>query len=116
MFGHIGLNKTKMELLKRYKLAILGGFIIILLYVVYSVYFTNKDSPTLTLESGAANIAAGTELVTLLLSLQSITLDNKLFGSPEFRSLIDLGKTISPEPIGRANPFRSFEFFVSGSL
>ena len=105
MYGPIGLNKTNMELFKRYKLAILGGLITIALFVIYSVYFTNDNSASLTQEGGA-NVAADTELLTLLLSLQSITLDDAIFSSPEFRSLIDLGKEISPEPIGRANPFR----------
>jgi len=105
-----------MELFKQYKLAILGGLITLILFVVYSVYFTNGGSPTLTQESGGTSTAADKELLALLLSLQSTTLDDALFSSPEFRSLIDLGKAISPEPIGRENPFRPYEFFVGGSL
>ncbi len=101
-----------MELFKRYKMIILSGVVTVVLFAVYSMYFPNNDSSTLTQEKGGAGVSVDTELLTLVLSLKSIELNDTLFSLPEFRSLVDLGKEISPEPTGRENPFRPFEFFA----
>ncbi len=105
-----------MEFFKQYKMIILSILVTVILFAIYSVYFTNNDSSTLTQEKGGAGVTVDTELLTLVLSLKSIELDGSLFSTPEFRSLVDLGKEISPEPTGRTNPFRPFEFFAGRGL
>ncbi len=45
------------------------------------------------------------ELVETLLTLRAITLSGTIFEDPAFKSLLDFGTTIIPEPVGRPNPF-----------
>ena len=45
------------------------------------------------------------ELITLLLQLRSIRLDEGIFASPVFDSLNDFSQPLQAEPVGRPNPF-----------
>jgi hypothetical protein len=45
------------------------------------------------------------EIVLAINQMKSLTLDASIFNDPVFKSLIDHSRPISPEPIGRSNPF-----------
>ncbi len=99
-----------MEWLKRYKLAISGVLVTLLLLGVYAFYFKGGNEVALSIDGGGGvENAAEAELISLLLSLRSVNLDETVFTLPAFRSLVDFSRKLSPEPVGRANPFLPFE-------
>lgn len=51
----------------------------------------------------------GRDLLTLLARLKSTELDTSLFADPLFVGLRDFGVAITPQPVGRRNPFEPFE-------
>lgn len=58
------------------------------------------------LSSGApAGPAPGRELLSLLLELKALELNESLFSDPAFRSLRDMSQELAPQPAGRTNPF-----------
>lgn len=80
---------------------LIGGFI------VYNT-FVKQDpkSASLLKTSNVRNPASPEEnLLPLLLKIQNVTLDEKLFLDPVFRALTDRSQSIVPESIGKSNPF-----------
>lgn len=59
-----------------------------------------------------ADAIVGQELLAMLSTLQSISLDASIFGDPSFVSLQDKSRSISEQPFGKAlgrrNPFSDF--------
>lgn len=51
----------------------------------------------------------GRDLLTLLARLRTTELDTSLFADPLFLGLRDFGVAITPQPVGRRNPFEAFE-------
>ncbi|OGG47951.1 hypothetical protein A3D66_01375 [Candidatus Kaiserbacteria bacterium RIFCSPHIGHO2_02_FULL_50_9] len=95
-------------MLKGRKKIILGAVGVIVLFMLYTFFFTGGETPgtsPLVEESIEGNVAIGEDLVALLLQLQSIRLDPTVFNDPAFRSLRDFGQPIPDEPVGRPNPF-----------
>jgi hypothetical protein len=79
---------------------IVGGFI------VYNTFVKQDDSKTLLKTANVANPKSPEEdLLPLLLKIQNVTLDEKLFLDPVFRALVDRSQNIVPESIGKDNPF-----------
>ena len=78
---------------------------IVILFIgvfVYKTYFQNSDIsllPTITEQS------VGEEIVSLYNTIQSVELDQSIFSSLTYRSLIDFSKPLVPQPTGRQNPF-----------
>lgn len=90
-----------------------GGYLIVgllvasVVYGAYS-YFGGTTPPEAPLTShnnlnGAPEV--GTDLLAILLSLNSLSLDPTVFGDTTFRALKDFGLPIPEEAIGRNNPF-----------
>lgn len=52
------------------------------------------------------------ELLSRLLELQAIKLNDDLFGSLSFQSLIDFHQPILPQPLGRDNPFAPVDITI----
>lgn len=80
---------------------IFGGFI------VYN-NFVKTGPPTSTLlqkDKASATQTPEQSLLPLLLRIQSVTLDEKLFLDPVFRALVDFSQPIVPEVAGKVNPF-----------
>ena len=96
-----------MTLLKRFKTLIIvivlatGGFF------VYAHFFGGGAEPLLSQTATAATSPEDQSLITLLLQLKSIRLDNSIFSDNTFKSLQDFSQELVPEPIGRVNPFAS---------
>lgn len=73
--------------------------------VIYQSYFRSDGVEGEVLTTDAANSLGGAELLNSLSELRSVKLDSSIFSDPEFLSLVDFGRTIAPEPVGRSNPF-----------
>lgn len=92
------------NLIRQYQTVLIFIVVVIGAYVGYQSFFapSNEVVVTSTLEGGAQS---DQDLVRLLFNLKAIRLDDAIFVDPLFTSLIDYGKELVPEPVGRQNPF-----------
>lgn len=79
------------------------GTIVVLGGLWYGLTGSAAPSPILQTENATNN--GDQELVTTLLTLRAVTLNGTIFSDPVFQSLQDFGVEITPEPVGRLNPF-----------
>jgi hypothetical protein len=87
-----------------------------LVYLGYSYFFggVESDSDLISQNVGVAEGGAvGADLLRTLLTLRSLTLDEKIFSDTVFLSLKDFSQPITPLPVGRPNPFAPFAGSVS---
>lgn len=63
------------------------------------------DDSLLTGVSTAEGNAIDGDLLRTLGKLKKLNLDDSIFKNESWQSLRDFGRTLSPEPRGRANPF-----------
>lgn len=95
-----------MNFFKQHKNIILGLIAVVLLFVGYVVLFGGEDDgAALTSESPSGESAVGSDLLTLLLELNSLELNATIFENPLFQQLQDFSQELVPEPVGRNNPF-----------
>lgn len=95
-----------MDIIRHNKIVI----IILSLMIGFVGWYTLSRDPAaddllVTEDFTSAASEAERDLVATLLELRSVSLDNTLFEDPAFRSLVDFGIEIVPEPVGRNNPF-----------
>lgn len=90
---------------KKYQNAIFVIVALILAFFAYSYFFAGKETPVLMEETINPTAVADQDLISLLLELKAITLDESIFTDPTFMSLEDFSRELIPEPIGRPNPF-----------
>lgn len=93
-----------MTLLKKYKTILIFVGVVVALYVGYAIFFAGSSDPALTSQVVAPQ-EVGSDLLNTLLTLRALSLDDAVFASPSFQSLLDFSKPIPPLPIGRTNPF-----------
>lgn len=95
-----------MEILKKYKNIIIIAIVIVIVAFAYNLFVDKTDESLLTSEvRGVENPVLETDLLSILIDLRLIKLDDSIFSSQAFQSLRDFGQDIVPEPIGRENPF-----------
>ena len=95
-----------MEIFTKYKNFIVIGVVVVLAFVGYNFFFVGNDSSLLTASiENSANGVADRALLTLLIDLKSIELDESIFDDQAFKSLRDFGRDLTAEPVGRENPF-----------
>lgn len=91
-----------MKSLQKNKSVILALIILVFVIVAYNALFKN----TLSIESeGAEARNIGGDLVALFKSLEGVTLDQRLFSTTIYKSLVDFSTEIPALPVGRSNPF-----------
>ena len=97
-----------MVFLKNHKILLIVVAIIVA-FIAYTALTGVEDEPLLvtTVVASPQTPAAAAEqgLVSLLLELQALSLDGTLFTTPRFMGLSDFGQELSPQPVGRPNPF-----------
>jgi|JI10StandDraft_1071094.scaffolds.fasta_scaffold30699_2 hypothetical protein len=62
-----------------------------------------EDVDTSLLGEGQSEVAD--EFLNTLLNLNTITLEGSVFSDPRFTSLVDYTVALTPQPLGRSNPF-----------
>lgn len=84
--------------------------ILFVLGVSYYAFSSSGSGPASTLTtSGNDDVsAASQQLLVVLANLRTIRLDDSIFKDQVFLSLTDYGVVISPENVGRRNPFAPF--------
>jgi hypothetical protein len=92
-------------MIKQYQNVIIIGAVIVIAFFVYTYFFTGKATPILDEQAVSQAAPADQDLISLLLELKAITLDESLLSDAAFTSLQDFSKELVPEAIGRPNPF-----------
>ena len=96
------------EIFQKLKLPLIIIAALIAGFILYNS-FVKKPVQTSILKpvAGAASATSTPEkdFLPLLLQIQNVTLDQKLFIDPVFRALVDWGQDIVPESVGKQNPF-----------
>lgn len=88
------------------KKVLIGAAIVAASFVLYLVLFGGSEEPALSSETPSGLPAEeGGELLSLLLQLKSITLNEGIFADGAFQTLEDFTVKLVPEPVGRKNPF-----------
>lgn len=104
-----------LELLKRYKVTILT--IVILAgaaFFLARVYTPENASEILSNISTPSEegTLAGEQILLLLSELEAIMIDTAFFESEAYVDLRDQSSPVTPEPVGRRNPFNDIGFGV----
>lgn len=94
-----------MNIFKRYKTILIVIALIIIGFVVYSMFFSGEDDVALLEQTPVGGGATGGEILALLDTLRGIDFNTGVLDSTLFRSLVDFGVELTPEPVGRPNPF-----------
>lgn len=84
---------------------IIGAVVIVAVFVLYRFFMGGEQDAPLTATAPVVQTGAQDDLLSLLLELKAISLSDELFTDPSFASLQDFTVRLSPEPIGRRNPF-----------
>jgi len=97
------------DLFLKYKNIALVIIIAVVVFFLYSIFFTGDGSTDslLTSESGgrAEEAVVGKEFLAVLLEIRSLDLDESLFSDKPFLLLRDFSQEVEPQPTGRSNPF-----------
>ncbi len=78
---------------------------LIIIFGVNELLFAQNDSLLASSNNNAVDSSAQREILSLLIELRSIDIDDGLFQSNVFRSLKDFGVVLESQPVGRNNPF-----------
>lgn len=76
----------------------------------YTLSGSSSDNAVLTSETESAVPADAQDLVNSLIALRAVSLDGEIFTNPAFQVLRDFTTPITPEPVGRPNPFAPLGF------
>ncbi len=77
-------------------------------FILYSGFVKKPVQTSILKPGGTASTTSSTpekDFLPLLLQIQNVSLDQKIFIDPVFRALIDWSQQIVPESVGKQNPF-----------
>ncbi len=94
-----------MNFLTRFRGVLIGVIILGVAFFAYSYFFAKPAEPLLSAQAVSTTTSVDQDLISLLLELKSIRLDDSIFSDPAFNSLQDFSQELVQEPIGRMNPF-----------
>lgn len=91
-----------------------NGLTLITLIIIGGIgyyLFVLRDDSNVLLNSGEVSEArlASDQFLRQLDEIKNVDLSDEFFVDERFRSLVDFTKPVSPQPIGRANPFAPVE-------
>lgn len=107
---------------KKYKTIFLVIIAVVVTGVAYNMFFKKENNRNLLVSdtgligSDSQASLVGDDLLTLLLDIRSVKLDDDIFSRESFKSLEDFSQSITPEPVGRKNPFAPVGFVASPSV
>lgn len=116
-----------MEFFQQNKKIVISAGVALAVVVIYFSFFSGSKpalKPTDTFSNVSAgglvseisvsptDVLAGGDLLLALSQMKNVSLDTSILSDPAFKSLVDTGKAIDPEPYGkstgRTNPFSGF--------
>ena len=77
---------------------------VVVLVGLYWFFFTGTTQEP-PLYAGAVQDKAQAQFETLIGQLEPITFDLSVLSDPRFKALVDLATPVTPEPVGRTDPF-----------
>ncbi len=92
-----------MDFIRKNMTLVLGILVIGGGLYVYMTYFSKPVGEALV--SSESNSPVSQDTLAVLASLHVIKLDTSIFSSPAFESLTSFGVQLTPENVGRRNPF-----------
>ncbi len=69
----------------------------------YWYFFTGTEQPSLTI--GVEGTQTQARFQTLVGELSPISFNTDIFSDPRFNALVNITMPVSPEPVGRLDPF-----------
>lgn len=97
-------------MLKKYRKIIIFVLVVVLGFVIYTIFLKPQTEEALLKSSGPEEIdVAGQEIIDTLSNIESIELDNSVFNDPLYLKLRDDSKEILDEDLRRENPFAPIE-------
>ena len=92
------------EIFQKLKLPVIGLVVLLVGFVMYREFASEPESNAIITST---NEEAGPErdFLPILLQIQSVNFDERLFTDAVFRALVDFSQPIVPEPVGKPNPF-----------
>lgn len=86
---------------------LLGLLLVVFLFFAYNTFIKEPsfDSALSISSASQINSDVGREIISTLNKLQTIQIDPAFFDSDQFNSLINFNVELSPEPIGKDDPF-----------
>ena len=93
------------ETIKKFKLPLIIIAVLLVGFVMYNTFLKKPVSTTLLKQSSTATSSPEQNFLPILIQIQGVTFDEKLFLDPIFRALIDFSQPIVPENVGKQNPF-----------
>ncbi|HEY4512469.1 MAG TPA: hypothetical protein VJH63_02290 [Candidatus Paceibacterota bacterium] len=96
------------EIFQKLKLPLIVLAVLFAGFIIYNS-FIKKSAPTALLQKDSIASSPEQNFLPILLKIQGVNLDERLFLDPVFRALVDWSQPIVPEGVGKNNPF-------SGSL
>ncbi len=93
-----------MNFILRYQTVFIFIAIVALLYAGYT-YMTAAPEEDVLTQTIVAEEGPDQDLIALLFELKAIRLDSALFEESTYQSLVDFGRELVPEQVGRNNPF-----------
>jgi len=92
--------------IKQNKILIISLIVVAIFFVWFSMSGKGQSGKLLTSQSASTiSNKKDREVLQSLEDTKAIQLNNALFKTVAFKSLVDFGQNIIPEPIGRINPF-----------
>lgn len=101
---HIGSANKNMKAAPISKKTIIFIIVILALGLVY-FYFAGGEAPAATLLTGVGGGGVGATELSLLNQMKSLQIDTGFFKDPAYQSLVDYSVAITPQNVGRPNPF-----------
>ena len=103
-----------MNFLLKHKL--LAATIVVIAAAIAWYFLSGSSSPEAVLMTEVPTVPAeAQQLIQSLAALRAVELDGAIFSNPAFRALRDFSTPITPEPVGRENPFAPLSTSEMGS-
>ena len=96
-----------MDYIREHTSIVLGIVVAVFAVAGYLLFFRGDTStaPLSVTRPQETQGGVSQELLSTLLQLHSMSLDERVWSDPVFKSLRDFGVALSPAPVGRPNPF-----------
>lgn len=100
-------------MLAKYKNIIIIVIVVIVGFLVYSIFKPDPESESLLRTSGPQEARIlGEDIIRALNQIDSLVLDASILSDPIIHSLVDHSRPIEEEPYGTNNPFGPFDDVV----
>jgi|GEM_PF-2581658 hypothetical protein len=102
-------------MLKKYRKIIIFVLVVILSFVLYTIFLKPQTDQALLQKSGPTEVdTVGQEIIDTLNRVQSIKVDKSVFNDPLYLRLRDDSRPINDQEKERENPFAPLEGTITG--